>query len=613
MHEGLKNYRIFRNDPTNKSGYEDDDYRIVDQHNKILKSKSGEQLRFDTEKEAEEYALEEDMNKEWTATDIVKDLYDKFPQVSFYDETDLDNDMVGLKFYDADKVDQDQLEELIKSYNVWYRLRGNKLLIKAKEDEEYVTESINLYNINRWVDSTSKPYYEYGDAITTLNNAGNPIQLSDFHPTPEMTYRVKMAMEAGRKLNPGSMESFNELKEICLPMTAAASALNYSDLQDSIWRKNYSHRSSYFDNLITIAAKYGDVNRQKILDELKPYEEKKIARKRSPKQTSSNINSQSQQSNITPGTFHKVGYNSFSNQLENALEEFAKVSGHDIVYQVGNVDNRNIRDLTIYYDRNTPNEYKQEIKAKQVNPQSDIIVLSGDGFKNLPVRQFIAWTNRKLNQLAQEKANAVNDQQESLKEDLEYGEDSKEAFNEFLNKVGSTITSNKQQDILEKNNLIDWSIDDYDVNDSSITFYIYSSSLDKVYALEIEYDYDPDQFDYEIEHDDIKGNDYLSYVEYGDKETFNNALENTFSDIIYSIKNNQLQLIEEGCHSDEKKENININESLNQIDINTYNKYDLLNMYKASGMNNDQKNKLANMISLNESYDKISSYLQKFI
>ena len=92
MHEGLKNYRIFRNDPTNKSGYEDDDYRIVDQHNKILKSKSGEQLRFDTEKEAEEYALEEDMNKEWTATDIVKDLYDKFPQVSFYDETDLDNE-----------------------------------------------------------------------------------------------------------------------------------------------------------------------------------------------------------------------------------------------------------------------------------------------------------------------------------------------------------------------------------------------------------------------------------------------------------------------------------------------------------------------------------------
>ena len=58
---------------------------------------------------------------------------------------------------------------------------------------------------------------------------------------------------------------------------------------------------------------------------------------------------------------------------------------------------------------------------------------------------------------------------------------------------------------------------------------------------------------------------------------------------------------------------INIRESLNKIDWDTDNKYDLRNMYDASKMEYKDKIELAKMISLNESYENLYSCLKKFI
>lgn len=89
----------------------------------------------------------ESMNKEWFATDIVKDLYDKFPEVGFYDERDLENDIVGLIF-DLGKVDLGKLEDYIKTYDVWYRFKDGRLFIKAKEDYDLETNMDESMNKN---------------------------------------------------------------------------------------------------------------------------------------------------------------------------------------------------------------------------------------------------------------------------------------------------------------------------------------------------------------------------------------------------------------------------------------------------------------------------------
>lgn len=76
------------------------------------------------------------------ATEVVTDLYRKFPKVEFIDERDLGEDIVGLMFeYRDSEVNEQQLKELLDSYGNWYRIResrefygGKSLLVKAEDD-----------------------------------------------------------------------------------------------------------------------------------------------------------------------------------------------------------------------------------------------------------------------------------------------------------------------------------------------------------------------------------------------------------------------------------------------------------------------------------------------
>ena len=84
--------------------------------------------------------------------------------------------------------------------------------------------------------------------------------------------------------------------------------------------------------------------------------------------------------------------------------------------------------------------------------------------------------------------------------------------------------------------------------------------------------------------------------------------ENITFHCVYNDDNESLKESEQP-----KSTKINIRESLNKMDWDTDNKYDLRNMYDASIMNQNDKLKLAKMISMNESYENISEFLNKFI
>ena len=77
--------------------------------------------------------------QKWTATDIVRDLYNKYPEVDFLDERDVSDDKVALFFKFGGDVTG--LEDLVKSYGCDYRISNGKLRIIADEDDEYMDES----------------------------------------------------------------------------------------------------------------------------------------------------------------------------------------------------------------------------------------------------------------------------------------------------------------------------------------------------------------------------------------------------------------------------------------------------------------------------------------
>lgn len=76
------------------------------------------------------------------ATEVVTELYRKFPKVEFIDERDLGEDIVGLMFeYRNTEVDEEQLKAYLDSIGNWYRIResrefygGKSLLVKAEDD-----------------------------------------------------------------------------------------------------------------------------------------------------------------------------------------------------------------------------------------------------------------------------------------------------------------------------------------------------------------------------------------------------------------------------------------------------------------------------------------------
>ena len=81
------------------------------------------------------------MNTEYTATEVVKDMYNTYPEVDFIDERYTDDDATVDLIFDMSKVDADNakplLDKITNEYGCKYRIKGNKLIVTAIEDDEY--------------------------------------------------------------------------------------------------------------------------------------------------------------------------------------------------------------------------------------------------------------------------------------------------------------------------------------------------------------------------------------------------------------------------------------------------------------------------------------------
>ena len=108
------------------------------------------------------------------ATEVVTELYRKFPKVEFIDERDLGEDIVGLMFeYRNTEVDEEQLKAYLDSIGNWYRVResrefygGKSLLVKAEDD--YVSlpveDDFGDFGYSRY-DDKHEPDYLLGEAV----------------------------------------------------------------------------------------------------------------------------------------------------------------------------------------------------------------------------------------------------------------------------------------------------------------------------------------------------------------------------------------------------------------------------------------------------------------
>ena len=103
------------------------------------------------------------------ATEVVTELYRKFPKVEFIDERDLGNDIVGLMFeYRNKEVDEEQLKAYLDSIGNWYRIResrefygGKSLLVKAEDD--YITLPVEDDLSVDWYYKHRDDYDPYGE------------------------------------------------------------------------------------------------------------------------------------------------------------------------------------------------------------------------------------------------------------------------------------------------------------------------------------------------------------------------------------------------------------------------------------------------------------------
>ena len=82
-----------------------------------------------------------------SATDVTRGLYHNFTKLELISERDLSYNQVGLMFDGVSKVDQKSLINYLDKLGVWYKIKGNTLLVKADEDSD-LDESLILDESN---------------------------------------------------------------------------------------------------------------------------------------------------------------------------------------------------------------------------------------------------------------------------------------------------------------------------------------------------------------------------------------------------------------------------------------------------------------------------------
>lgn len=147
---------------TVETSYEDEKNfakKILRTHYKIVEVSDGRRSANEPMSWVISYAepsssVDEDI--EVVATDLVRDLYDKFPELYFIDESD-SNQGIVLMFENALAISQDELKKFVGSYadkydfdvSVMTSFRGDRLNILIKKHTRAKTESVKPVRTKR--------------------------------------------------------------------------------------------------------------------------------------------------------------------------------------------------------------------------------------------------------------------------------------------------------------------------------------------------------------------------------------------------------------------------------------------------------------------------------
>ena len=386
-----------------------------------------------------------------TATEIVKDLYDKFPEVNFIDERDLGK-MVGLIF-ELGKVNNDELEKYIeKNYDCWYKIKNGKLFIKAYEDDFYesLQESVLNESFGRFdwspMYTDSWNLLPYSDDV--IKQAKNKLAeyglnadevISKINPSDKDIYHIYQAKEKMKAKYPHNWRYYsginiNAIEDVNKFLNYLYAAIlvqhaGYINKTDDL-RYNFSNlklndvslTSPIILSLGVLLAQDPNNLQSKVANAITVGNAKKDkAQKRKEAKAAAAVTSANTpvSPDVQMGTFvNNTNYTFPTAITENSFRQIMK-NGNDItVNSLSDTvdqkfkgpnsnwkDNVSVTKFDITFNDGKAGEYKDEIEMKKMGRNDDLIfVFSGKEFKNLPLKQFTNWMNRKLKQ---EKENAV--------------------------------------------------------------------------------------------------------------------------------------------------------------------------------------------------------------
>ena len=193
-------------------------------------------------------------------------------------------------------------------------------------------------------------------------------------------------------------------------------------------------------------------------------------------------------------------------------------------------DNVNVTTFDVTFNDGKVGEYKDVIEMKKMGRDNDsVFVFSGKEFKNLPLKQFTNWVNRKLkqekensvvqNSIVDDEETTTEIEEESLKENFDYDEnliefyeeECKEAFSEYLDDVIKKVLKLVEE---HKN---EFEANDIEVSDDVEIKKIDLKAVDKFAILNfgVWKGVDPEDFDIEVP---IFEEEFIPHKEFDDDD-----------------------------------------------------------------------------------------------
>ena len=386
------------------------------------------------------------MNTEYTATEIVKDMYDSYPEVDFIDENYTDDDRTVNLIFDISRVDdiQSLLTKIEDEYGCTYRTKGNgRLIITAIEDDEYYLDDTDYDMTERHDESLEEMWYTKANADSAVNGgyysenrakqdiADAGFTLDQIVPDMEKLYHI---YQAKQKSDSGQTRGCGiNYKSISDPIKFAqyiyaASVLGHRVYLNKIGNMYWSERPRtpnqgyFYENVCTAINYFGlqDTTLKqkfdKYLADREKLEKEKDARRqaraaKNPTKTTTTTTATTTPKN--PGKITKQGWGSDTyypdNIFQKVVDDGCNVDIGRIVSQDGNRrtagSSYNVANVVARIDV-TDKDTGEVLFGKEIissapsgSFEDGVRIYRSDEFRGLPERQFASWLKRKVDQV----------------------------------------------------------------------------------------------------------------------------------------------------------------------------------------------------------------------